>query len=103
MYGLLDMPASTARPPAAYSVVAVGLNLGLAACVSMEQVRWLSVVSIVVLALWISKVRFAGHHFERLAGARPPRHRGGAGAPRRTRSYFSLSGGNGLRVAHAGT
>ena len=54
-------------------VVAVGLNLGLAACVSMEQVRWLSVVSIVVLALWISKVRFAGHHFERLAGARPPR------------------------------
>ncbi len=68
-------------------VIAVGLNLGLAASVSLGQVRWLSVVSIVVLALWIAKVRFAGSHFERLAGARtpravtePPAHRGALGA-----------------------
>jgi len=50
-------------------VVAVGLNLGLVAYVSMEQVRWLSVASILVLALWIGVIRFAGRHFEHLAGA----------------------------------
>ena len=50
-------------------VIAVGLNLGLMAYVSMPQVRWLSVASIVILTLWISKVRFAGGHFERLTGA----------------------------------
>jgi ATP:ADP antiporter, AAA family len=49
-------------------MVAVGLNLGLVAYVSMEQVRWLSLASVLVLALWVSKVRFAGRHFERLAG-----------------------------------
>lgn len=50
-------------------VIAVGLNVGLMAYVSMPQVRWLSVASIVILTLWISKVRFAGGHFERLTGA----------------------------------
>lgn len=50
-------------------VIAVGLNLGLVAYVSMEQVRWLSVASILVLALWIGVIRFAGRHFEHLASA----------------------------------
>lgn len=49
-------------------VIAVGLNLGLVAYVSMEQVRWLSVASILVLGLWIGVIRFAGRHFEHLAG-----------------------------------
>jgi AAA family ATP:ADP antiporter len=49
-------------------IAAVGLNLGLVAYVSMEHVRWLSIASVLVLALWVSKVRFAGRHFERLAG-----------------------------------
>ena len=48
-------------------VIAVALNLGLVAYVSMEQVRWLSVASIVVLVLWIGVIRFAGRHFEHLA------------------------------------
>ncbi|HVF27713.1 MAG TPA: Npt1/Npt2 family nucleotide transporter [Pyrinomonadaceae bacterium] len=51
-------------------VVAVGLNLGLVAFVSIEQVRWLSVASILTLALWIGVIRFAGRRFDRLAGTR---------------------------------
>lgn len=51
-------------------VVAVGLNLGLVAFVSIEQVRWLSVASILMLTLWIGVIRFAGRRFDRLAGTR---------------------------------
>lgn len=51
-------------------VVAVGLNLGLVAFVSVEQVRWLSVASILMLTLWIGVIRFAGRRFDRLAGPR---------------------------------
>jgi AAA family ATP:ADP antiporter len=50
-------------------VIAVFLNLGLVALVSTEQVRWLSVASILILTVWISMIRFAGRHFEILTGA----------------------------------
>ena len=48
-------------------VIAVGLNLSLVAFVSIEQVRWLSLASLLMLTIWIGVVRFAGHNFDRLA------------------------------------
>ena len=51
-------------------VIAVGLNLGLVAFVSVEQVRWLSLASILMLTLWIGVIRFAGRRFDLLAGTR---------------------------------
>lgn len=51
-------------------IIAVGLNLGLVAFVSVEQVRWLSVASILMLTLWISVIRFAGRRFDGLVSTR---------------------------------
>lgn len=48
-------------------VIAVILNLSVVAYVSLENVRWLAMASILVLVLWISIVRFAGRKFEELA------------------------------------
>ncbi|MEJ7616497.1 MAG: hypothetical protein WKF30_05900, partial [Pyrinomonadaceae bacterium] len=55
-------------------VIAVCLNLGLVALVSIDQVRWLSLASILMLVAWVGVIRFAGRHFERLsaAAAAPP-------------------------------
>lgn len=51
-------------------VIAVCLNLGLVALVSLDHVRWLSLASILMLAAWVSVIRFAGRRFEHLSGAR---------------------------------
>ncbi len=48
-------------------VVAVGLNLFFAVAVGVGGVRWLSVVSLVVLVGWLAVVRFAGRRFEEKA------------------------------------
>lgn len=48
-------------------VVAVVLNLGVAAFVGIQGVRWLSLASIGVLVGWIALVRYAGHQFEEQA------------------------------------
>jgi AAA family ATP:ADP antiporter len=48
-------------------VVAVVLNLGVAAFVGIQGVRWLSIASIGVLVGWIALVRYAGHQFEEQA------------------------------------
>ena len=49
--------------------VATGLNLFLVVYFGTEQVRWLSLISISILVLWIVVVRFAGRRFEQLAAA----------------------------------
>lgn len=54
-------------------VIAVGLNLGLVAYAGIEQVRWLSLASILMLILWIGVIRFSRRRFDRLAGAPPKR------------------------------
>ena len=48
-------------------VLAVVLNLGVVAYVSLENVRWLSTASILILLTWIGIVRFAGRRFDELA------------------------------------
>jgi len=48
-------------------VIAVVLNLAVAAIVSLENVRWLSIASIIVLLIWIGIVRYAGRRFEELS------------------------------------
>ena len=48
-------------------VVAVVLNLGVAAYYSIENVRWLSIVSILILVIWIGIVKFAGRKFDELS------------------------------------
>ncbi|MFW6347144.1 MAG: NTP/NDP exchange transporter [Cyclonatronaceae bacterium] len=48
-------------------VLAVGLNLGVAAAVGLEQVHWLSLAVLVILTLWILLVRYAGREFEKRA------------------------------------
>jgi AAA family ATP:ADP antiporter len=48
-------------------VLAVVLNLGVVAYVSLENVRWLSTASILILVIWIGIVRFAGRRFDELA------------------------------------
>jgi len=45
-------------------VVAVALNLGVAAFVGVQGVRWLSLASIAVLVAWIAVVRYAGRQFD---------------------------------------
>lgn len=48
-------------------VVAVVLNLGVAAFVGVQGVRWLSLASIAVLVAWIALVRYAGQQFDERA------------------------------------
>jgi AAA family ATP:ADP antiporter len=45
-------------------VIAVALNLAFAAFVGIQDVRWLSLASIIVLVAWIAVVRYAGRQFE---------------------------------------
>lgn len=45
-------------------VIAVALNLAFAAFVGIQDVRWLSLASIIVLVGWIAVVRYAGRQFE---------------------------------------
>jgi len=47
-------------------VIAVVLNLSVVAYVSIENVRWLAIVSLLVLVLWISIVKFVGRRFDEL-------------------------------------
>ncbi len=48
-------------------VVAVVLNLGVAAFVGVQGVRWLSLTSVAVLVAWIAVVRYAGQQFDERA------------------------------------
>lgn len=48
-------------------VIAVVLNLSVVAYVSLENVRWLAIVTMFTLVLWISIVRFVGRRFDELA------------------------------------
>ena len=48
-------------------VVAVVLNLSVAAFVGVQGVRWLSLASIAVLIAWIALVRYAGQQFDERA------------------------------------
>jgi AAA family ATP:ADP antiporter len=48
-------------------VLAVILNLAVAAWVGLEHVRWLSIACLVILVFWILAVRYAGHEFEEKA------------------------------------
>lgn len=50
-------------------VFAVGLNLAVAAAVGIEDVRWLSVAIVVIVAGWISLARWLGLRFDRRARA----------------------------------
>src|SRR5262249_33182756 len=47
-------------------VIAVVLNLAIA-YISLGKVRWLSLLSISILTLWVIIVRFAGNRFDNLA------------------------------------
>jgi AAA family ATP:ADP antiporter len=51
--------------------VAVGLNLAFAAFVSIQAVRWLSLLSIPLIIGWIFVVRYAGHAFKEHADEVP--------------------------------
>ncbi len=48
-------------------VIAVVVNLVVVAYVSIENVRWLSLVAILVIVFWIGIARFAGKKFEEIA------------------------------------
>lgn len=52
-------------------VIAVVLNLAVATWVGMEHIRWLSVVSLVILLFWIAFVRYAGREFKKKTNAAP--------------------------------
>lgn len=74
-------------------VIAVCLNLGLVALVSIDQVRWLSLASILMLVAWVGVIRFAGRRFEHLssgAGA-PLNNKAGNAARRRPQSLVGVS------------
>ena len=52
--------------------LAVGLGLLLsAAFTELDDVRWLSLVTVALVGLWIAAARFAGKRFEALTRARP--------------------------------
>ena len=52
-------------------VLAIGLSLGITAMVSgFDALRWLSVITGVILVAWIAIVRYAGREFERLSAER---------------------------------
>ncbi|MDZ7659016.1 NTP/NDP exchange transporter [Fodinibius sp.] len=48
-------------------VLAVVLNLAVAAWVGLEHVRWLSIACLIILVFWILAVRYAGRKFEEKA------------------------------------
>jgi AAA family ATP:ADP antiporter len=48
-------------------VLAVVLNLVVAAMVGLGQVHWLSLATLVILVFWILLVRYAGREFEKRA------------------------------------
>lgn len=48
-------------------VLAVVLNLAVAAWVGLGQVRWLSIACLIILIFWIIIVRYAGHEFKQKA------------------------------------
>jgi len=48
-------------------VLAVVLNLGVAAWVGLEHVRWLSIACLIILIFWIMTVRYAGREFDKKA------------------------------------
>ncbi len=48
-------------------VLAVVLNLAVAAWVGLEHVRWLSIACLIILVFWILAVRYAGREFENKA------------------------------------
>lgn len=48
-------------------VLAVVLNLAVAAWIGIEHVRWLSIASLMILGFWIVTVRYAGREFEKKA------------------------------------
>lgn len=50
-------------------VLAVVLNLVVAAWVGLEHVRWLSIVCLIILVFWMLVVRYAGREFEKKADA----------------------------------
>jgi AAA family ATP:ADP antiporter len=50
-------------------VLAVVLNLVVAAWVGLQHVRWLSIACLVILVFWILVVRYAGREFEEKANA----------------------------------
>ncbi|MDZ7682727.1 MAG: Npt1/Npt2 family nucleotide transporter [Fodinibius sp.] len=49
-------------------VLAVVLNLAVAAWMGLEHVRWLSIACLIILVFWILAVRYAGRKFEEKAG-----------------------------------
>lgn len=49
--------------------IAVGVNLLVVSFVHLAEVRWLSIISLLVLTLWVSTVRFTGRRFDILAKA----------------------------------
>ena len=52
--------------------VAVGLSLAITTLfVGFGSVRWLSLVTALILVAWISIVRFAGKEFEKISGEPP--------------------------------
>lgn len=55
----------------AAKVIAVGVNLAFAALVSIHQVRWLSVISILLVAGWILAARYAGAYFAERSEEQP--------------------------------
>lgn len=48
-------------------VIAVVLNLAVAAWVGLENVRWLSIACLLILVVWIMAVRYAGREFKKKA------------------------------------
>lgn len=50
-------------------VLAVVLNLVVAAWVGLEHVRWLSIACLIILVFWILAVQYAGREFEKKADA----------------------------------
>ena len=44
--------------------IAVGVSLGITTVFTdFSSVRWLSIFTVVVIALWLVAARYAGHHF----------------------------------------
>ena len=53
--------------------LAVGLSLAITSFfVGFESIRWLSLLTVVILLVWVQIVRFAGREFEKLSAARVP-------------------------------
>lgn len=48
-------------------VLAVVLNLIVAALVGLGQIHWLSLATLIILIFWIMLVRFAGREFKKIA------------------------------------